>query len=889
MGQSNTVLPGPGGGRYLALQFPTRFLDKQTYAYQMDGDFSRFNKPVVVNEAELALSDALYPVGPIVGGPNSQTLSKNYSKALNSLIPTFENIEVHKQREKMRAWLMKETKHGNAALTVDTRLTIPGIDAATAKQLSDTTGMTITASLTTGTPITDLAAARDMALQPINAIKRNSLDNPRVMTRIEYADSLVQAYLNDRKTWELQRDDMIREASEKAVTDPQSMEKLTRRLGHITAIEEAKLGSKYADAVVRGYSHTVRGFMGHLDIKSTAESLHDAKDSLRESALSSVYAASQVYPVAMHPIDWFEALDTGFTREDLSQDPELIEAAIQAKSQLIDALESQIANLRSFNKGDPTTAKKTLADAAVKREKALTALSQKYTASTISAVKLALETVAVATGGGAVLTAASTGMALLKEKDNADPAKKSVLDMFGGDSTKFDDIGTQMDVIAAANAEVNSASRALTEQMSEYASAVAGETTTIVGNSERQLTSVKAELADLQESYTIARRAPAEIATLEKAGKLPSGNGGSRWSEVHVSSTVENDYTSVESIRSSSVNSARCNFWIGSHSSSSSSASASNQTRTMSETLGVDVGMRTTYVTVDRSGWFDPSLLDMSKSFMRGSDVANYNPWEQWKEGHDIEQAAAAIRENGPDKPTGYLVAFPVGYILVKDCVIKITSSSADTSAFKSHFDQQSESSGGFLCFSHSSASCSKETGEGIVVRIPGPQILGYIMQLTGKDESQPFRATSPEELFLEDADTAATAAGAGANTNQPAHAIAPAPPFDRNGSSSGLNARGSTVRRYDDVSPPPAPVGNVSDTNPRSGGASIGVPAHVIQDPMSGSSSSKPAGHLLDALQTALDDSDVARWLGAQPAGAKEELWGKLTEAFGKVSTKTG
>lgn len=51
-------MTGPGGGQYFALQFPKRFLDKQSYAYALDGYFSRFNKPVTVNEAELALTDA---------------------------------------------------------------------------------------------------------------------------------------------------------------------------------------------------------------------------------------------------------------------------------------------------------------------------------------------------------------------------------------------------------------------------------------------------------------------------------------------------------------------------------------------------------------------------------------------------------------------------------------------------------------------------------------------------------------------------------------------------------------------------------------------------------------------------------------------------------------
>ncbi|KAH7027231.1 uncharacterized protein B0I36DRAFT_247443, partial [Microdochium trichocladiopsis] len=761
----------PGGGQYFALQFPTRFLDKQSYAYALDGYFSRFNKPVTVNEAEFALTDALYPVAPIVGGPNGQTLSGNYSKALNGLIPTFESVEVRRQREKMRQWLLKETKAGNAAFTVDTRLAIPGITEETAKELSQATGMTITVG-------------------------------------------------PERKAWELERDTMIRQATEKLGADSKALENVTRQLAHITALEEAKLASKYTDAVVRGHSHTVRGYMGHLDIKSVAESLQDAKDSLRESALSSLYSASKVYPVAMLPADWFEALDTGFTREDLSQDPELIKAAVQAKAQLIDNLESQIANLRSFNKGDPEKAKQAVEEAAGRHEQAMTALSSKYTESTISAVKLAVQAVAAATPGGAVAQMAS------------DTTKAGLLGLPGINEQALQDIGSQMDAVAQANVAVNVASRALTQQMSEYSLAVAGDTRTMIEGIQRQLTTARRELAELQESYTISQRSysshsasatdGAATQTMDQAGKMPAGNGGSRWSEIHISSSAKDTFSDTSSMSSSSVSSSRCNFWIGSYSSSSASSSAQNEAQSSVQSLSVDVSMRVTYVTVDRSGWFDPSFLEMSKAFMRGAKDDNYVSWSTWAEGHTTpDKATEVIRANAADKPKGYLAAFPVGYILVKDCTIKVTSSSMNSRDLKKHFDQQSESSGGFLCFSHSNASRSSNdssssstvaTESGVVVRIPGPQILGYMMQLTGKDESLTFKEAKLEDIFLEDPDVESASSQGGSATGQPAHGIRPDTPSSAPVKAAPKPASG--LRKYDDVVVPLPPSSSSSSSS---------------------------------------------------------------------------
>lgn len=451
-------------------------MDKQSYANKLDGYFSRFNKPVVVNEAEFSLTDALYPVAPIVGGANGQTLSANYSKALNSLIPTFDTKDVRKQREKMRQWLLRETKSGNAAYTEDTRLTIPGIDFKTAQELSEQMGMPIIAGPSLKDTVADQDAAKQMALQAIRGVQKSNRVDPRGMTRMEYSGALMQAYLSDRKTWELQRDNMIKEASQLASTDPQAMERLTRRLVHTSAIEEAKLSSKYADAVVRGYSHTVRGFKGHLDIKSVAELPQDAKGSMHESALSSLYTASAVHPVvAMQPADWFEALDTGSTREDMSQDPELIVAAIKAKEQLIDNLENQIANLRTFNEGELEAAKRALQDAAAQCETAMVNLSQRYTAATISAVKIAIDVDAPATAPGHLTEAASKGVNYITKLDNNDEMKKDFMALFGGDSIGLTEIGKQMDDVAMANAEVNATSRLVTEHMSAYSTAIAGD------------------------------------------------------------------------------------------------------------------------------------------------------------------------------------------------------------------------------------------------------------------------------------------------------------------------------------------------------------------------------------------------------------------------------
>ncbi len=364
----------PGDGQYFALQFPTRYLDKASFAYDTSSVFSRFEKPVVVNEAEFRLTDALYNLGPIVGGPNGQSLSTNYVKILNSLVPSYEGIEARKQRELMRSWLLAETHPDEAAFISDSRLVVPNLDGSGVAKLSDGSGVQISTNGAADQVLPDQGGAStdgslNAAKGALRGVEATGMTDARLMTRMEFSNTLTMEYLSAKQKWELDRDAQMQEAEAK--NDPKEMEKLTRKLAHITGTQNAILSNKYANAVVRGHTHTVRELLGHLDVRTTAEMLQDAKDALRESALSSLYTASSVYPVQMEPTDWFQALDTGFTREDLSQTPELMEQAIHSKAMQIEALETRLATLRGFQVGDPKEARKAVDDAAKKHMDAM--------------------------------------------------------------------------------------------------------------------------------------------------------------------------------------------------------------------------------------------------------------------------------------------------------------------------------------------------------------------------------------------------------------------------------------------------------------------------------------------------------------------------------------
>jgi hypothetical protein len=145
-------------------------------------------------------------------------------------------------------------------------------------------------------------------------------------------------------------------------------------------------------------------------------------------------------------------------------------------------------------------------------------------------------------------------------------------------------------------------------------------------------------------------------------------------------------------------------------------------------------------------------------------------------------------------------------------------------------------------------------------------------MQLSGQDQSRPFAAMLEADLFFEDEDDA--------------------PKPKTSGTTGRANAFNVNTATASDPSPANTGIRSYDEENHMSAAAAPGAPrpprpANAFNpnaSAASASGSSEAPGQLLDALQTALDGSDVSNWLDGQPSGAKEEIWAKLQAAFGKV-----
>jgi hypothetical protein len=124
---------------------------------------------------------------------------------------------------------------------------------------------------------------------------------------------------------------------------------------------------------------------------------------------------------------------------------------------------------------------------------------------------------------------------------------------------------------------------------------------------------------------------------------------------------------------------------------------------------------------------------------------------------------ANRFRETARPKPLpadSLLPAYPVGYILCKDVYIKCSGMSTESREERKHLLEKAQASGGIFCFSYNSASeNSKDSSaasfslasDGMIVRIPGPQILGYVQQILPRDMSTKYDATNSlgKEFYL--------------------------------------------------------------------------------------------------------------------------------------------
>ena len=770
---------GPSGeaDSFLSIQSPTRYLDKDEFAYDLEGIYSNFVKPVVVNEAEFRLTDQLFAASRVVGAPNGRSLSMVYEQALNNLIPKYgdEDEDVRKAREDMAKWLLA--------------------DVADRESLYVNNG--------------DLVDRPDSIItkdEAANAARRAASAVPRKASRMEAAEHFMNTYYNAEIKWKQDKSDIISTAMNSDETvRVKKLEAATRLIANTSAARQAKLSFLYNDAVVRGHLHDVRECMAQLDIKSTAEFLQDAKDSLRESAVASLYGASRILPVIMQPLDWSQGLDTKFAPEDLSSDPEMIQISIESKSKQIDSLRRQLGVMQAHVKEDPTALKERLNNASDELSKAEAALSGMFTENAVfSAGKIIdVAMVLLAPEGAAAEGLAAEGAEASLMDSGA------IMNMFTGaqkeGSAAKGEVSNLLNILKALDpkatleglakgiAGVNTAQAGVMKAAAEYSSrqtdwarSMSATTAEQIANVLRQISTASAELDDLKLRYKMAVLARqkrdnqnARLTTDKEAAKrnreaiakgsgtlkLPkldqlgyddevnaTKGGGSRWISITVNSKEKTSTQFTGDTTTTSHSGWDVNLFLAGGGRNSDEEKSENLNTNEQTDVEVTVSMNCTMVTVDRSSWFQPQFFGMSEAFMRNNNNVSWSG--KWPDKYQEDKRFDAVKavKEGVHKDEaikgGLLTCFPTGYIICKDVLIKISNFACNTAESQKFFHERVTNSGGFLFFRHTStsetttstSSTSFQMAEdGMIVRIPGPQILGYVQQMVPYDYTSKY------------------------------------------------------------------------------------------------------------------------------------------------------
>ena len=194
--------------------------------------------------------------------------------------------------------------------------------------------------------------------------------------------------------------------------------------------------------------------------------------------------------------------------------------------------------------------------------------------------------------------------------------------------------------------------------------------------------------------------------------------------------------------------------WFGSAGGQSSSSSASSTQQRDFFNQEIEIGFRVAKVSFDWGGRFNPQIFKMSHAFYRLADLS-ISPGLSIDDikGKNQDQLKALTEYLDKDKKKlkHIMPAFPVAIVIAKDITIKVKTTTETSKNAKSVVENASASGGGFFCFSVSSASSSKSSsestyhgahGEYYYIRIPGPQIIGYFLQLVPQDNSEPYKPT---------------------------------------------------------------------------------------------------------------------------------------------------
>lgn len=726
-----------GGEQLFCMQFPAQPLNQKMYSYDTSSRNSVLTKPYTIAEAEFRLSDQLFDVNTLAASSNGEKLSTNYNTMLNNLIPKLDYLAPFmKDRASMGKWLLEKSS------------------------------------------------------------KKDEDGNN--LSRIELCKKLYLEYLEAKNNWNKLKDKTFDEYKTKDDLDGYAKWQSSQGL-----VETEKLNNLYNDVVISGHLHEVLTILGYLNASSIAEELEISKQRIRNSSRLSLDESMTVYPVQFSPNNWFKALTPNVNPQDLTMAVDSIKDIYFDKKRELSRAKSELEQYESIHYSEDEILKleadiKTAKDELSKAE---ANIIKQYTQSAFDFAKIVLKAYSLTNGTGLTIE-------MIKKfggKESDLPTSQKIIDDISKTQTTQNNLNDAIGNLTALNAKkvqlqsqnfklkistLKQRINELEEDLHYYADLTAAtishdlkyefkfedakikikKGTEIhpklkvsytdekkVGNFEEFLTSlIENEKVSIKEdeegeegekvvvtSYEgkeiVLEKAWIERETIVEKLSEEEAELEGLFADVVIKKEVTNSSSGTTKDSSSSSSSTSVNGWFASYKSSSSSSSATSSNNSAFFNSKMEIGFRVAKVSFDRGSWFNPQFFKMSHAFTKLSDI-KLSPGLQKK---DVLNNTDVFRKYNDEKDY-ILPAFPVAMVIAKDITIKVSTTKENSSAMNSIVESESSSSGGFLCFSTSRASNSKNAssvamsgaeGDYFYIKIPGPQILGYYLQMVPSDK----------------------------------------------------------------------------------------------------------------------------------------------------------
>lgn len=724
-----------GGNQLFCMQFPAQPLNAKMYDYDTSSRNSVLTKPYPVAEAEFRLADQLFDVSTMSASSNGEKLSTNYNTMLNNLIPKLDYLAPFmKDRASMGKWLLESSGRENES-----------------------------------------------------GVK---------LSRIELCKKLYLEYLEAKNAWNKLKDKTFDDYKGRNDLDGYAKWQSSQGL-----VETEKLNNLYNDVVVSGHLHEVLTILGYLNASSIAEELEISKQKLRNSSRLSLDESMTVYPVQFSPNNWFKALTPNINPQDLTMTVDSIRSIYLDKQRELSRAKSELAQYELIRFSDEEIKKLELEVEKSRKElsEEETKLINQYTQSAFSVAKLIFKAYSVTTGAGLTTemikyfggdeSKEEEYKKIIKEINDTQKHQSSLNAAIGNltnlkaKKAEMQSKDFQLKKIAVQQrineleADISYYSNLLAEttiSKNDYGFTLLEDKKTVVipkeihpnltvtynkeGNPKTDLFNTLLDqnlVTKVNEDYTFAKEikdvklwieSPALINKISEEDAELEG----MFSDVVIKTSKSTSKNEDGSHSYSSASSKSINGWFTSYKSTSSTASASESHNNEFFDSEMEIGFRVAKVSFDRGSWFNPQFFKMNNAFTKLSDIKLSNGLSK----EDVLNNTILYQEYNKTKDY-ILPAFPVALVIAKDITVKVKTTQSNSSAMNSIIESERASSGGFLCFSSSSASSSKNSsnivmsgseGEYFYIKVPGPQVLGYYLQMVPSDKD-----VSPYEPIIKE------------------------------------------------------------------------------------------------------------------------------------------